>query len=58
MAERRKLCAMEDEALCALAASGDRQAEESLVVRYNGRRGQRGSDPGGDAGAAQRHPGV
>lgn len=35
MAERRKLCAMEDEALCALAASGDRQAEESLVVRYN-----------------------
>ena len=24
-----------DEALCALAASGDRQAEEDLVVRYN-----------------------
>ena len=35
MAERRNLRAMEDEALCALAASGDRQAEESLVVRYN-----------------------
>lgn len=25
----------DDEALCALAASGDRQAEEALVVRYN-----------------------
>ena len=24
-----------DERLCALAASGDRQAEEDLVVRYN-----------------------
>lgn len=26
---------LDDEALCALAVSGDRQAEEALVVRYN-----------------------
>ena len=35
MAERRDLCDLEDEPLCALAASGDREAEEALVVRYN-----------------------
>lgn len=35
MAERRELWDLEDETLCALASSGDREAEESLVVRYN-----------------------
>ena len=59
-----------DEALCALAAGGDPQAETELVQRY-GRLvrvcarplflaggGQRGPDPGGDAGSAHRHPGL
>ena len=35
MTERRDLRELEDEALCALAASGGREAEEALVVRYN-----------------------